>query len=80
MNCEFKILWVEDDLHWFKGQSRNVKSFLEKHCLSADITYKNGSPEEVIDYSGNFYDLIIMDYLMLKRGAILLRIFVIITF
>lgn len=62
MNCEFKILWVEDDLHWFKGQSRNVKSFLEKHCLSADITYKNGSPEEVIDYSGNFYDLIIMDY------------------
>lgn len=62
MNCKFKILWFEDNQHWFKIQSKKVEKFLETHCLSADIINKNGSQEEEIDYSGNCYDLIIMDY------------------
>ena len=40
MNCEFKILWVEDETVWFEAQARTVKDFLNSHYLNTVITHK----------------------------------------
>lgn len=66
MNCEFKILWVEDETVWFEAQARTVKDFLNSHYLNTVITHKRGDPEERIDCTGNCFDLIIMDYKLLE--------------
>lgn len=62
MNCTFKILWFEDEPTWFRMQTLRINQFMEKHCLLADISRKNGDDFVLSELCGNEYDLILMDY------------------
>lgn len=62
MNCEFKILWFEDELIWFNVLKYRIEDFLSNYNLKSCIKRKIGndfSPEELCV---NSYDLILMDY------------------
>lgn len=62
MNCIFKILWFEDEPTWYRMQVIRLNQLMNKHCLKADITRKNGDDFDMADLCGNEYDLILMDY------------------
>jgi hypothetical protein len=62
MNCAFRILWFEDEGTWFTSQKRKLEDFLETHCLKAQVTRKRGGDFTDSELTGNFYDLIMMDY------------------
>lgn len=68
MNTSFRILWFEDELAWFNMESLRVKSILETHYLTPDITRKDGDDFSLSELTGNDYDLILMDY-KLAEGA-----------
>lgn len=62
MNCTFKILWFEDEPTWYKMQMLRINRLMDKHCLKADISRKNGDDFNLEELCGNEYDLILMDY------------------
>ena len=61
MNCDFNILWFEDEIGWFNASKRAVSELLESHNLKVEIHRKNGGDFDD-SLIGNDYDLILMDY------------------
>lgn len=62
MNCNFKILWFEDEASWYTLESYKIKGILGKHNLKDEIVRKTGLDFNENDIICNDYDLILMDY------------------
>ncbi|WP_027643877.1 hypothetical protein [Enterocloster clostridioformis] len=62
MNTAFKILWFEDEVSWFRMERIRIEAILKNHYLIPDISRKDGDEFDVIELTGNDYDLILMDY------------------
>lgn len=68
MNCDFKILWFEDDPEWYEMQSERIAEKINCHCLHEKITRKTDNDFKIEELLSNNYDLILMDY-RLAQGA-----------
>lgn len=62
MNTEFKILWFEDEVHWYNMERLRINSILQEHYLTPHILRKDGDDFNITELTGNVYDLILMDY------------------
>lgn len=62
MNTVFKILWYEDTPTWYNMAKIKVEEILEQHYLIPDIINKDGDDFNISEFTGNEYDLILMDF------------------
>lgn len=62
MNTVFKILWFEDEVSWFRMERIRIEAILKDHYLIPYISRKDGDEFDVVELTGNDYDLILMDY------------------
>lgn len=62
MNTTFKILWFEDELSWFRMERLRVNAILDEHFLISEIERRDGENFDISEFTGNDYDLILMDY------------------
>jgi len=68
MNCDFKILWFEDDHDWYAMESELIAEKINCHCLHQIITQKVDDDFSLLELLSKNYDLILMDY-RLARGV-----------
>ena len=62
MNTVFKILWYEDTPTWYNMAKPKIEEILERHFLIPEIVNKDGDGFDILEITGNEYDLILMDY------------------
>ena len=62
MNIKFKILWLEDEISWFKMEETQIVRILSEHYLIPQIERRDGDDFDIHELTGNDYDLILMDY------------------
>ncbi len=68
MNNIFKILWFEDEISWFRMEQMRINSILQTHYLIPEIARRDGENFNILELSGNEFDLILMDF-KLAAGA-----------
>jgi|GEM_PF-1288806 len=66
MNCEFRILWFEDEPSWRNSPKRRIEAMLDEYCLTAKFTERKGDEIIETDLTSSHYHLILMDYQLAK--------------